>query len=224
MKYCTYKTTYTGHKLPSFYVGSSSVSKVNNGYKGSVSSQEYKETWEQELRENPHLFETEILTLHEEREEATREELRFQKENDVVKSKDWINKSFAKPNGFFGMDVSGENNPMYGSTRKGEKHKGGENISSALKQTYQTEWGDKKKEQSSKRFKENNPTSNPETMKKMKEIWKKNGRGIGEKNGMFGKTGRLKGKKLYNNGYEVKAFEENKQPDGWIAGRIKNIK
>ena len=61
-------------------------------------------------------------------------------------------------------------------------------------------------------------------MKQIKETWKKNGRGKGEKNGMFGKTGKLKGKKLYNNGVEVRAFEENKQPHGWVLGRIKNSK
>lgn len=114
--YCTYLTTYSGDKLPQYYVGSSSIEGVENGYHGSVLSKRYKETWNQELKENPHLFETKILTTHSADTAAREEELRFQKEHDVVKSNDWINQSYAAPNGYFGRDVSGENNPMYGRT------------------------------------------------------------------------------------------------------------
>lgn len=118
--FCTYLTIYLGDKMPSNYVGSSSVKRVENGYHGTVLSKKWKEIWNQELRENPHLFKTIILTLHDEREEATQEELRFQKENNVVKSDEWINEAYASPNGFFGMDLSGELNPNYGE--RGTKH------------------------------------------------------------------------------------------------------
>ena len=43
MKYCTYLTTYSGSKLPKNYVGSSSVERVENGYRGSVLSEKWKE-------------------------------------------------------------------------------------------------------------------------------------------------------------------------------------
>lgn len=218
--FCTYLTVYSGNLFPKRYIGSTSVEKIQKGYHGSVASEDYKDLWEQELRDNPFLFKTRILTTHSDREEATQKELEIQKKYDVVIDEDYVNKSFAQPNGFFGRDVSGNKNPMHGKSRKGEKHKGGENISAALKETYaNTEWGEKKKEQASKLMKENNPTSDPETMKKIKETWKKNKRGVGEKNGMFGKTGAMKGKKLYNNGSITKSFFEGDVPEGWEKGR-----
>tara|TARA_B110000908_G_C10066350_1_gene363010 strand:+ start:112 stop:747 length:636 start_codon:yes stop_codon:yes gene_type:complete len=49
------------------------------------------------------------------------------------------------PNYIEGMknrrDYSGENNPMYGVSRKGEKHKGGENISSGTKAAWASDAG-----------------------------------------------------------------------------------
>lgn len=126
MKYCTYITTYTGHKMPGNYVGSSSIEKIINGYRGSVLSKKWKKIWKQELKENPHLFTTTIRTKHETREEALNEELRYQIENNVVKSTDWINESYAQPNGFFGRDVSGSNHPLYGI---GHSTEGRKNIS-----------------------------------------------------------------------------------------------
>lgn len=222
--FCTYLTIYYGKLLPKRYIGSTSLEKIQKGYHGSVTSEEYKDIWEQELRDNPKLFKTKVLTLHDNREEATQKELEIQKKYDVVLNENYVNKSFAQPNGFFGRDVSGEKNPMYGKSRKGEKHKGGENISTALIETYKTEWGKKKKAQSSKQFTENNPSKDPKVMKKIKETWKNNGRGKGKKNGMFGKPGAMIGKKLYNNGVVVKAFEENKQPEGWSLGRMTKTK
>ena len=47
--YCVYLTTYFGAKLPMFYIGSSTVSRVNSGYRGSVSSKSYKEIWNNEI-------------------------------------------------------------------------------------------------------------------------------------------------------------------------------
>ena len=61
--YCTYLTVYTGNKLPLFYIGSSTVDKVNKGYHGSVKSKKYKQTWEEELTNNPSRFKTIILSV-----------------------------------------------------------------------------------------------------------------------------------------------------------------
>jgi hypothetical protein len=118
--YCVYLTTYKGSKLPPFYIGSSSVEKVNNGYHGSVCSREYKSIWKQELAHNPHLFETKIISTHNDRKEATLREREFQKKVDAVKSPLYINKSYAAYDSFTDMDQSGKNNPMYGTSRKGE--------------------------------------------------------------------------------------------------------
>lgn len=115
--YVTYLTIYTGNKLPMFYIGSSTEKKVINGYHGSVSSKEYKQIWKEELNNNPHLFKTKIISKHNTDKEAREKELYLQKCLNVVKSNFYVNKSLALPNGFFGMNVSGENNPMFGKTR-----------------------------------------------------------------------------------------------------------
>lgn len=113
--YCVYFTFYSGNKLPPFYIGSSYVDKViDKNYHGSVSSKKYKDIWKSELKENPHLFKTRILSIYDSRQDATNAENRLQKKLSVVKSTMYINQSFAQINGFAGMDVKGENNPRFG--------------------------------------------------------------------------------------------------------------
>lgn len=220
--YCTYLTIYFGHKLPRRYIGSSSVEKVLNGYNGSVSSIKWKSLYDEEQKENKHLFKTRILTIHLTDSVAREMEKQLHIKYDVVASPLYFNESIAVPNGFFGRDVSGSNNPMFGSVRKGEKHKGGENISKALKKLYsETEKGRMLRQQMSDNAKRNNPASDPKTMKQIKQTWLEKQRNVGEKNGMFGKTSPSKGKKLYNNGIIVKAFYEDEVPLGWNPGRIK---
>lgn len=219
--YCTYLTVYYGEKLPRRYIGSTSVRKVKSGYNGSVSSKKWEDVYLQEQLHNKHLFKTRILTVHESDKEAREMELKLHVKYDVVSSELYFNESLARPNGHFGRDVSGKNNPMYGKSRTGEKHKGGENISAALKKLYsETVRGEELKRISSDRFKQSNPSNDPELLLKMKETWKRTGRNLGENNPMYGKEGRLKGKKLYNNGEVVKAFVEGQQPEGWVLGRI----
>jgi hypothetical protein len=220
MQYCVYITEYFGQKMPKFYVGSSNVKKVKSGYRGSVSSKKYCDVWKQELLSSPELFATKIVSYHENRKSALEAELLFQIENDVVKSKDWINLSYSRKNGMFGMDVSGKNNPMYGKSRKGEKHQGGDNISKSLQKFFSDETRSlNHRRKSSERLKNNNPSKDPEVLQKCREIWKKTSRGIGSKNGMYGKKSPMNGKKLYNDGITTKCFAENQQPDGWKLGR-----
>ena len=78
MKYCTYLTIYKGNALPPFYIGSSSVARVNNGYRGSPSSKIYKDVWKRELRKSRELFKTVILKTFTTREEAAKAELKIQ--------------------------------------------------------------------------------------------------------------------------------------------------
>jgi len=111
--YCTYLTVYFGNKLPMFYIGSSFVVKINNGYHGSVSSKKYKSIWQSESKNNPHLFKTKIISYHNTRKSATEKELFLQKKMNVVKSTMYINESFATVNGCYGRDVKLENNPNY---------------------------------------------------------------------------------------------------------------
>ena len=115
--YCVYLTIYRGNKLPPFYIGSTSISKIQKGYKGSVSSKQYKNLWDFEIKNNQHLFKTKIVSYHKTRQEALEKEFILHTKLNVVKNILYINKSTAKKNGFFGMDVSGKNNPMYGKSR-----------------------------------------------------------------------------------------------------------
>lgn len=113
-KYCTYITFYTGDKLPKWYIGSSYEEKILNGYNGSIKSKKWKDIYQKEQKENKHLFKTKILSFHDNKEEAINEEYRLQRMHNVVKNEKYFNESYASINGFFGRDVSGKNNPMYG--------------------------------------------------------------------------------------------------------------
>jgi hypothetical protein len=121
--YCTYITAYKGNKLPPFYIGSSSVNKIKNGYHGSVSSKLYKNIWNQEIKFNPHLFTTKIISIHHTSKDARQKELKFHNQFNVVKSEMYINRALAKPNGFHGSDVSKENHPRWGSHHSEESKK-----------------------------------------------------------------------------------------------------
>jgi hypothetical protein len=185
--YCVYLTTYSGNKIPKYYVGSSSLAKIKSGYKGSVYSKEWKLLWNYELKFHPELFDVIIISEHLTRLEALQFELQYQLNYNVVKSKDYINKSLAKPNGFFGMDVLGKNNPMYGKSRTGEKHNGGENISQSLKNFYTTQKGlELKQKQSEIMLGENNPMWQKHHSDEFKI--KQSKRMSGKNNPMFGKT------------------------------------
>lgn len=119
--YCVYITHYHGNLLPQNYIGSSTIQRIENGYHGSVRSKKYKLLWEQEIKQNPYLFETFIISTHYTRQEAIYKELKLQKIFNVVTNKSFINQSYAAPNGYFGSDVSGKNNPNYGNSYKQSK-------------------------------------------------------------------------------------------------------
>jgi hypothetical protein len=113
-KFVVYLTSYSGTLLPPKYIGSTSEKKILSGYFGSVKSKKWKDIFNSELTLNKHLFSIKILSYHETRDEALKEELRLQMLNDVVKSNEYFNESFARPNGFFGRSASGSNSPTYG--------------------------------------------------------------------------------------------------------------
>lgn len=120
--FCTYITIYSGTKLPPFYIGSSTMSKINNGYRGSVSSREYKKIWMKEPRENPQLFKTIIISKHQTRKDATIRENDLHHKLNVVLNPLYINKAYASPDGFCDIDKKGKNNGMYGVRRTGENN------------------------------------------------------------------------------------------------------
>ena len=119
--FCTYLTIYKGNKLPPFYIGSTSVSKIQNGYRGSVSSREYKNIWRNELRNNPSLFKTIIISTHLNRKDAILKENKFHVHLKVVQCSLYLNRANAIPNGVFGINSRGKNNPMFGKKRNDAK-------------------------------------------------------------------------------------------------------
>ena len=184
--YCVYLTSYSGVKLPPKYVGSTSIKKFNTGYHGSVRSKKYKTIWKEELKNNPTLFSSSILSTHATREEALTAELNFQIENNVVKNEDYINLAFASQNGFFGKDVSGVNNPMFG-----KKHS--EKSKTLMSKNCPDRFGDKNpmfgKKSDSWKYKKHHSN---EAKAKMSEA--KKGIFVGDKNPMFGKPSAMRGK------------------------------
>lgn len=91
--YCTYITYYHGDKLPPFYIGYTSVENISNGYHGSVSSNQYKPIWLQELKDNPQLFETIIQQTYATREEAVAAEIELLESVQAHKNPLYINMS-----------------------------------------------------------------------------------------------------------------------------------
>lgn len=89
--YCTYLTIYLGNKLPPFYIGISSIPKIEKGYNGSVSSKQYKDIWDLERKQNPHLFKTKIIKTFENRGEAYNHETYLQNFFNVHKNPMYIN-------------------------------------------------------------------------------------------------------------------------------------
>jgi len=106
-QYCTYLTHYIGDLLPEWYIGSTLIKKIENGYNGSVSSKKYKTIWNSERKNNPHLFKTRVLRRFYRRKIALIHELKIQKLHQVVKNDKYINMSYASKNGFFGMPMKG---------------------------------------------------------------------------------------------------------------------
>ena len=120
--YCTYLTVYFGYKLPPFYIGSSSIDIINNGYRGSVSSKEYKQIWKTELKNNSHLFKIHIISYHKTREEANIKERSLHIALNVVNNPMYINRSITWDKKF-GVVGKGKNHFNYGRKHSLESKK-----------------------------------------------------------------------------------------------------
>jgi hypothetical protein len=125
--YCVYLVKYRGNKLPPFYIGSTTIDKINNGYLGSVSSKKYSTIYYREVAENRHLFSISIISVHATRREAIDKEYKLQKAVNANKSPMYVNMSLAygMPNEFACMigenhvhkGKTGEEVPWYGMSR-----------------------------------------------------------------------------------------------------------
>lgn len=119
--HCTYLTIYKGRKLPPFYIGSSTDSKIQKGYHGSVSSKRYKHIWKSELRSNPQLFKTIIISYHNTKKEALKKESYLQTALDVLDNPLYINQSIVNEK-FFVCNRTTEHTNKIINNRKGYKH------------------------------------------------------------------------------------------------------
>ena len=118
--FCTYLTFYSGNKLPPFYIGSSNVIRIKNGYIGSVTSKEYSKIWNHERRNNPSLFKVKIISLHETREEAFLKEHSFQAALKVIESPLYVNKAYAQSK----FHMSGKKHSESTKAKMSVSHKG----------------------------------------------------------------------------------------------------
>jgi hypothetical protein len=107
------------------YIGSTSVLRVEKGYRGSVSSYLYKNIWKKEIKENPHLFNVQIISYHDTRPEATYKELQLQKMFNVITNPNFINLAYAAKNGYYGNGQAKSKNdhPMFGKKYSDEARK-----------------------------------------------------------------------------------------------------
>lgn len=91
--YCVYLTVYRGNKLPPFYIGYSSVDKIENGYNGSVSSKTFKDAWSSERKHNRHLFSTRVIKTFNSSAAAREYEEKVQRHLNVHKNPLYTNMS-----------------------------------------------------------------------------------------------------------------------------------
>ncbi len=215
--YCVYLTIYRGNKMPPFYIGSSSVEKVQNGYHGSVESIMWGKIWRQELKDNSHLFETKIVKTYNDRQEATNKEYKLQVALKVINNDMYINQAVAAKDGFFGRIVTGKNHPNYRNNhltgkKLTEEHKKNQSLS------HVGFTGKRHKESSKKR------QSTTQIGKQFSEESKikmsiNHADFSGEKNPMYGIPPATKGKICITNGIVSKFIHPyDPIPDGWIRG------
>lgn len=104
--YCVYLTIYTGNKLPPFYIGSTSTQRINKGYRGSVSSVDYKKVFNNELKASPELFLIKIIKYCDTRKHALIEERKIQSSLNVINNPLYMNRCYAHHNYFGEQSVA----------------------------------------------------------------------------------------------------------------------
>ncbi len=173
-KFCVYLTTYSGNKLPMFYIGSTTLTKYQNGYLGSVSSKKYKNVWRNEIQQNPQLFKTKIIAVYETRKEAFDKEEKLQKHLNVIQNPLYVNMSFA--NSKFTLRQHSPYTKLYYKNRiPWNKGKSGIYSDHTLEKMKKSQKGRPK------------PPVTDETKEKLRGSNPKKAR-PGELNGMYGKT------------------------------------
>lgn len=207
--FCTYLITYSGNKLPPFYIGSTSIEKIKNGYMGTICSKQYKRTWKKELFENRHLFKIKIISLHDTRESALNKEEILQKKLNVVVSPLYVN-----------MAIANKHFVNYVSPMKGLKH-----TEETRKKLSEIAKNRKYSEETRKKF------STKKSSYNKKCHWYNDGNkntfthidpGQGWKLGRMDQKPSTKGYKWYNDGEKNKMFSQIPIDTKWKIGLIRN--
>lgn len=95
-KYIVYITHYKGDKLPTWYIGYTTLNRFKKGYNGSITSKRYSKIYKEEQANNKLLFRTKILSYHNSKEEALEEERRLHIKHYVNKNPKYMNMSISK--------------------------------------------------------------------------------------------------------------------------------
>jgi hypothetical protein len=82
-----------------------------NGYHGTIKSKKYQSLYRKELKTNPHLFKTHIISSFTNRQEALEKENTLQRKLNVVKSPLYFNEAYARN---FGLSTQGDKNGFFG--------------------------------------------------------------------------------------------------------------
>lgn len=94
--FVTYLTIYEGDRLPPYYIGSTTVDRIEAGYHGSVRSKKYQAIWDEELKLRPELFDTLVLGEFATRAESLEAESALHLKHKVVTNPLFINMGVAR--------------------------------------------------------------------------------------------------------------------------------
>jgi len=202
--YCTYLTIYKGNKLPPFYIGSTSALKISEGYRGSVQSKKYKQIWLSELKDNPHLFETQILTTHTTREEALNREESMNHGKGMLGRKHSEKTKTQMSKNSYHRGRFGSNSPIYGRKHSDESKRKMSFKNKGKKRT--VEQSIRQSERQKGRAAPNKGIPHTEECKRKISLKAKN---------------RPKRKWITNNIIEQLISKEDKIPENYTNGRLK---
>lgn len=111
--------------MPPFYIGSTSIKRLNAGYRGSVASRKFKDIWKHALKTEPEKFVTEVISEHQSRKDALDAERELHIILDVVNNPLFINMALAgvgPRNNGFGRPMSPKTREALLLANTGRKH------------------------------------------------------------------------------------------------------
>lgn len=119
--YCVYLTTYSGNKLPPFYIGYTTIRNIERGYRGSVSSKLWKDIWKQELLAHPELFKTQVICTSEDHKSIQAKEAKLQRSLNVIHNPLYVNRSMWPIISTKGYKFTEEHKRKLSEQRRGKK-------------------------------------------------------------------------------------------------------